>query len=89
MSMIDAGMILSFTVLLSVFLSVVSLLLDEITFPGSISMKDLLVLTLFAFLECFGYRQLNMYYKIQGTIEWAANTKHKWGDMQRSGAWQK
>lgn len=87
-SVVDAGVILLFAVLLSVFLSSVSFLLDEITFPGSTSLKGFLVLVLFSFLECFGYRQLNMIYKIQGTVEWAANTKHRWGTMTRTGSWQ-
>ena len=87
--LIDASIIFFFAVQLSVFLSVVSLLLDEFTFPGSTSIKGILTLILFSFLECFGYRQLNMIFKIQGTIEWLRNTKHKWGDMERTGAWQK
>ena len=89
LSAIDAGIIFFFAIQLSVFLSVVSLLLDEFTFPGATSIKGILVLILFAFLECFGYRQLNMIFKIQGTIEWMRNTKHQWGDMTRTGAWQK
>ncbi|MGJ8689742.1 MAG: glycosyltransferase family 2 protein [Gammaproteobacteria bacterium] len=89
LSPVDSAIILFFAVQLSVFLSVVSLLLDEFTFPGATSIKGILVLIFFSFLECFGYRQLNMIYKIQGTIEWMRNTKHKWGDMTRTGAWQK
>jgi len=88
-NVVDAGIILLFAVLLSVFLSMVSFLLDEITFPGSTKLSGFIVLLLFSFLECFGYRQLNMFYKIQGSIEWAANTKHKWGEMTRTGSWQK
>lgn len=89
LSVLDASIIFMFAIQLSVFLSVVSLLLDEFTFPGSTSMKGVLILVLFSFLECFGYRQLNMIYKIQGSIEWLRNTKHKWGDMTRTGSWQK
>lgn len=88
-SLLDAGMVLTFAVLLSVFLSAVSFLLDEITFPGITKISSILVLMIFAFLECFGYRQLNMIYKIQGAGSWMANTKHKWGEMTRTGTWQK
>lgn len=88
LSILDASIIYIFAIQLSVLMSVVSLLLDEFTFPGSTSMKGILVLILFAFLESFGYRQLNMVYKIQGSIEWLRNTKHKWGDMTRTGNWQ-
>ena len=89
LSILDASIIFIFAIQLSVFLSVVSLLLDEFTFPGTTSMKGMLVLILFAFLESFGYRQLNMFYKIQGVIAWLRNSKHKWGEMTRTGNWQK
>lgn len=82
---IDAGIIFMFGVMLSVFLSTFSFLLDEMTFPGTTSIKGFLLLTFYSFLECFGYRQLNMFYKIQGTIEWLTNAKHKWGEMTRTG----
>lgn len=88
-SLVDAALIFLFAVLLSVFLSTVSLLLDEITFPGTTSIRGILVLILFSFLECFGYRQLNMIYKIQGAFAWIANTESKWGVMTRKGSWQK
>lgn len=88
-SPIDATLIFIFAVLLSVFLSAVSLLLDEITFPGTTRIRGILVLMLFSFLECFGYRQLNMIYKIQGAFSWIANTESKWGVMTRTGSWQK
>lgn len=89
LSFLDASIIYIFAIQLSVFMSVVSLLLDEFTFPGSTSMKGILVLVLFSILESFGYRQLNMIYKIQGTIAWLRNSKHKWGEMTRTGKWQK
>lgn len=88
-SPVDAALIFSFAILLSVFLSTVSFLLDEITFPGTTRIRDFFVLLGYSVLECFGYRQLNMIYKIQGAFAWFANTKHKWGEMKRTGSWQK
>lgn len=87
-SLVDATIVFAFAVLLSVFLSAVSLLLDEITFPGTTSVRGVLVLLFVSLLECFGYRQLNMVYKIQGAYAWMANRKHEWGVMTRTGRWQ-
>lgn len=87
--LIDAGVIFMFAVLLSVLLSTVSFILDDMTFPDTTRIRDFLVLTLYSFLESFGYRQLNMYYKLLGLWAWATNTKHKWGEMTRTGSWQK
>ena len=88
-SLIDATMVFGFAVLISVFLSTVSFLLDEITFPGATRIKSIFILIGVSFLECFGYRQLNMVYKIQGTWTWLAGRKHEWGIMTRSAKWQK
>lgn len=85
LSLVDAGLILTFAVLLSVFLSVVSFLLDEITFPGTTKLSSVMKLLLYSILECFGYRQLNMIYKIQGALAWLANTQSHWGEMTRKG----
>ena len=87
-SFIDSSIIFGFAVMLSVFLSAVSFLLDEFTFPGGTSMRGVAVMLVVAFLECFGYRQLNMIYKIQGAYAWIRNHKHEWGVMTRTGSWQ-
>ena len=78
-----------FAVSMSVLLSTIGFLMDEITFPGATRLRDVVVLTVFSFLECFGYRQLNMYYRIRGAIMWMSGTKSTWGTMSRSGSWQK
>jgi len=87
-SAIDSTIVFAFAVMLSVALSTVSFLLDEITFPGSIRIRSILVMIVVSFVECFGYRQLNMIYKIQGAYAWLANKKHEWGVMTRTGNWQ-
>ncbi len=87
-SPIDSAIVFGFAVMLSMVLSVVSFLLDEITFPGTTRIRGILAMLFVSFLECFGYRQLNMLYKIQGAYAWFANKKHEWGTMTRSGSWQ-
>ncbi len=86
---LDAAVVAGFAIMLSVFLSTVSFLLDEFTFPGDLSLGALVVMLLFAVLECLGYRQLNMVYKIQGTMAWLKQDKPEWGEMVRSAKWQK
>ncbi len=73
-----------FAVSLSVFLSTIGFLMDEITFPGETRIRDVLVLVLFSVIECFGYRQLNMYYRIKGAWMWMTGQKSSWGSMSRS-----
>ena len=89
LNLVDAGVILGFAVSLSVFLSTLGFVLDEITFPGETRLAGIYYLVLISILECFGYRQLNMYYKIRGAIDWITNRRHHWGTMTRTGAWQK
>ena len=84
-----AATFLTFAVLLSVLLSTVALLLDEITFKGIERLKYLPVLFLYSFLECFGYRQLNAWYRIKGAFKWLTGRKPDWGKMVRTGSWQK
>lgn len=83
-----AVLILIFAVLLSMLLSTVALLLDEITFHGLSRLNHILVLFLVAFLECFGYRQINTWYRLKGSILWLLKRRADWGRMTRSGRWQ-
>lgn len=77
-----------FAVFLSVMLSTIALLLDEITFRGISRLRYLPLLFLYSCLECFGYRQINACFKIQGTLWWLAGGKGTWGTMIRKGKWQ-
>jgi cellulose synthase/poly-beta-1,6-N-acetylglucosamine synthase-like glycosyltransferase len=80
---------LMFAVFLSVMLSTTAIFLDEITFRGISRLKYIPVLFLCAFLECFGYRQINAWYRIKGAIKWLLGHKQDWGRMTRKGSWQK
>ena len=39
-------------------------------------------------LENFGYRQLNTWWRLVGLYRWARQTESTWGTMTRSAAWQ-
>lgn len=77
-----------FAVFLSVLLSTIALLLDEITFRGISRLRYLPLLFVYSCLECFGYRQINAWFRIQGTLQWLAGGKRTWGTMIRKGKWQ-
>ena len=51
------------------FLSIGSVLLEELTYRRYPRFKDLLVLLLYALVESVGYRQLILFYRFQGVIQ--------------------
>ena len=57
------------------FLSVGSVLLEEITYRRYPRMRDLVQLLFFALLENFGYRQLIVFYRVQGLIQYFRGKK--------------
>ena len=83
-----ASVFFMFAVFVSVLLSTIALLLDEITFRGISHIRYLPVLFFISFFECFGYRQINAWYRILGTLKWITGSEKDWGAMSRSGKWQ-
>jgi cellulose synthase/poly-beta-1,6-N-acetylglucosamine synthase-like glycosyltransferase len=71
-----------------VFVSVGSLFLEELGSTEKSSPKDLAILTLCAFAENFGYRQLNTLWRIEGWWHFLQK-KQGWGTMTRAGFTQK
>jgi cellulose synthase/poly-beta-1,6-N-acetylglucosamine synthase-like glycosyltransferase len=67
-----------------VFVSVGCLFLEEITSKDQTPPRDLLILTLFAVMENFGYRQLNSIWRIQAVYQFFRK-KQGWGTMVRTG----
>ena len=78
-----------FAAMLSVLLSTIALLLDEITFKGISRLRYLPLLFLSSLLECLGYRQINALFRIRGALKWLFGSKHEWGRMTRKGNWQR
>jgi cellulose synthase/poly-beta-1,6-N-acetylglucosamine synthase-like glycosyltransferase len=69
---------------LSAVLSVAAIALEEQSFRRYPRRRDLAGLFAVAFLEVFGYRQLNAWWRIQGL--WAViSGKREWGVMKRKG----
>lgn len=67
----------------SVLLSSVALLLEELSFHVYPRRRDMFILFGFSVLENFGYRQLNVFWRLRGTWQWLRGRRGGWGDMQR------
>ena len=70
---------------LGAVLSVAAIAAEELTFRRYPRRRDLAGLFVLGFAEAFGYRQLNAWWRVQGT--WAAlrGTRTSWGEMKRKG----
>ncbi|MBW3618534.1 MAG: glycosyltransferase family 2 protein [Proteobacteria bacterium] len=77
-----AFLAVSFT--FGVAISVGSLCLEEAELRRFPRARDLLILTVAAVLENFGYRQLNNFWRLQGTWQFLRKS-HSWGAMTRKG----
>jgi len=67
-----------------VFVSVASLVLEEVQLRRLPRARDLAILTLVAVLENLGYRQLNNFWRIRGWWQFLRK-QHGWGEMVRKG----
>ena len=70
-----------------ILLTVSALLLDEISHHTYPRQSQIFVLLIAALAENFGYRQVNLYWRLLGLFQWLTGTKAKWGDMKRTAAW--
>ena len=57
------------------FLSVGSVLLEEITYRRYPRMRDLWILLLFSIIENFGYRQIVVFFRVQGFLQYLRGKK--------------
>ena len=74
------------TILFGILLSVSALLLEEISFHMYPKPAQLARLFAAAIIENFGYRQINTFWRFQGTMRWLLGARQRWGEMTRSGA---
>ena len=74
---------------MGVLVSVTAMLLEEMSFHVYPKLRHFWLLLLTAVIENFGYRQLNTVWRLKGLFQWLFKRKAVWGEMKRSGAWQK
>ena len=73
------------SILFAVFVTLVALLAEEVSFRRYRGLPDLFRAIYAAVEENFGYRQLNAFWRLGGIVEVLRRTRHDWGDMQRRG----
>jgi cellulose synthase/poly-beta-1,6-N-acetylglucosamine synthase-like glycosyltransferase len=66
------------------FLTAMTIALEEVTFRRYTAMRDKLLLVLWVVLENLGYRQLTVYWRLRGLVKFLAG-KRDWGVMERKG----
>lgn len=78
-----ALLFLTAAILLGIILSVLAVLLEELTFRRYDRLSDVFILILFAFLENLGYRQIHAWWRFKGLIDFLKGNK-SWGEMTRN-----
>ncbi len=68
-------------------LSVMGLVLEEMSFKVYARPGQAVKLFAAAVLENFGFRQAMSLFRLIGTLQWALGTRHHWGDMSRRAPW--
>lgn len=72
------------SILYGMVVSLVSVLAEEIAYKTYSSTKDIIVLTVYSFIENLGYRQLHSYWQVLGIIDFVRGNRN-WGKMKREG----
>jgi cellulose synthase/poly-beta-1,6-N-acetylglucosamine synthase-like glycosyltransferase len=78
-----AGLFLALALGFGVMLSALALLLEEMSYHVYPDKRDLLKLFAFGILENFGYRQMNVLWRLTGTWQWLRGKQGQWGAMKR------
>jgi hypothetical protein len=78
------GVFFCLAVGLGLMLSTSALLLEELSFHVYPRTRDLIRLFLVAVIENFGYRQLTVFWRLQGLFGWLRGRMPEWGEMKRS-----
>lgn len=72
-------------IVFGIFMTIMAIMVEEIYFRKESRIKELFWLTFYGFIETFGYRQLNSYWRLKGLFQHLKKAKSEWGDMKRQG----
>lgn len=78
-------LLLATSVVYAIFMSLMALLGEEISFRRYSGVRNLSLAILGAFEENIGYRQLTAVWRARGTMDALRGRRHVWGDMKRQG----
>ena len=71
--------------LFGIFLSLAALALEEMALRRYPSVRQLLTLVVYAFVENIGYRQVTAWWRIQGLVRELRRAEAVWGSLERKG----
>ncbi len=77
--------LLATSLLYAVVLTLSALVIEELSFRRYRGLRDLAIAVWASLEENIGYRQVNAWWRMGGSLEAWRGTKHDWGDMQRRG----
>lgn len=75
---------LAVSVVYGMIISLIAVLAEEVAFKTYSSYKDILILTLYSFIENLGYRQIHAWWQLSGLLDFFKG-KNNWGEMIRTG----
>lgn len=83
----EAILFLALVLVLGLLQTVNAILLEEISYRNFRTFAQILSLVSVAFLEAFGYRQLNTWWRLKGLVLWMTKRRQTWGEMTRTASW--
>jgi len=69
----------------SLFISIVTIFLEEFSYHIYPKSKSIFLLFFAAVLENFGFRQINAFWRLIGTLNWVFGIRGSWGSIRRKG----
>ena len=69
----------------SLFISIITIILEEISFKVYPRAMSIFYLLLAALLENLGFRQINTLWRLEGIFSWLFRTRRGWGTIRRRG----
>ncbi|MDA8271269.1 MAG: glycosyltransferase family 2 protein, partial [Actinomycetota bacterium] len=80
-----AGLFLAVAILYGILLSILSLLIEEVSFHRYNKWKFLYQAVVSSIIENFGFRQMHAYWRLEGVFQALRRTDRSWEAMPRKG----
>jgi hypothetical protein len=83
------AMIFGISIFFGTLITINSILVQEILYQIYRNPRYIALMIIIALFENFGYRQLNMCWRVIGLWRWFRGRQSVWGEMRRSADWDK
>ncbi len=77
-------MVTGLAILLDNAFATAAVMLEEMTYRRYVSLRDLLILLSYAFIQHFGYQQIISWWRVEGLYEYFRGRRN-WGEQKRTG----